>query len=548
MSLRVAAAAAASSATAYFAFDRREDVRDALECSSRAANVARCAVATIADYRMVNDADIGAAHERAALRFRGLADAHGGIFVKLGQHVASLTKAVPQPFIDHLSGLRDSARASDPDRVRALVQQELGGSWPFLTWEREPLASASIAQVHAATTLDGYRVAVKVVHPGLARRVRLDLMTIKAAMRVSEAVFSRKEVYGWVLPDFEEALSNELDLVQEASTMARCGTLLEELHVSGRRIKVPKVRWDLTTTNVLTSELVLDARRVDEAPPETRRAVAAELVAAHAFLSLQCGLVHADPHGANAMIADKANGDWDLYIIDFGLCRRLEPGFRRGLCGMWRALATRDDDGINKHALALGIDAHDASILFASANKNAPIGTPPDIEAMKADIMRRIPTLDAVSEYMASLPRDLLFVLRSVSLLRSVSRDLGLTSRERYIGFALAATRGTALPHAADYTADLCDAGENAEEERRRLRLAARSRVQRPNAHINREVDAELFMQQSTMLSRTKYRLSVIKNLTQFACSFAYIELRIRARLFAIRIWKRYRPAHQGAV
>lgn len=179
------------------------------EAASRFCLTAYNAAQVAADYRSLPDASedeygelLRATHERAARRLLSVCTAQGGVYVKFGQTVASLKGAVPREFTDALEVLQDQARPAPWPEVRRQLEEELGRPLETLwsSFEPQPFAAASIAQVHRAITADGHQVAVKVQYPGLAARVGADLATLSFLTWAVARLFPDFAYEAWPLP------------------------------------------------------------------------------------------------------------------------------------------------------------------------------------------------------------------------------------------------------------------------------------------------------------------------------------------------------------
>ena len=482
MQRATAAACMALAPAAYY----RDDLDRTGRAAFRVGDVTFQGLRTIAEYKgATTPEEVQACHARGAARLRDLAATYGGLLCKFGQHVGSLQYVAPDAYTRTLSALRDSQPCSDDGAVRALLDRELGpGAFRDL---RPPIASASIAEVRPATLDDGTAVAVKVMHPALEASIACDLYALEVCFALSRLADPRiADDWAWLLPEFRDGVELELDFVNEGATAERAGALLERRH--GSRVRVPAVHWSHTTKRVLTMDYV-EGHRVDDVDAHARsgldkRKVGDALVSALADLACEHGLVHADPHGGNQLVEPRGRGDFTLWILDHGLYRNLAPATRRSLCGLWESLATRDFQSATAHAVALnfaddGPRALEVARLLLTATSSRgetkALGakiTASDATALRGHVRDLLTEHDAApssaaAALLARVPRDLLFTMRSASLLRGTHAVLGADRRLRYVRFAEAAARGNALdaawdaPRADDarcFRADVADA------------------------------------------------------------------------------------------
>jgi predicted unusual protein kinase regulating ubiquinone biosynthesis (AarF/ABC1/UbiB family) len=248
-----------------------------------------------------------------------------GAAMKLGQQLAMDADALPEEAREIITKLFAQApRASDEDIAR-VVEEELGAppEKAFATFEKEPLASASLGQVHRATLPDGRQVAVKVQYPGVAEALKSDLQN--ASLLVSALNGASKAIADFDTRPYYEELRREIgaesDYLREAQMGARFAAAVApfpELHV-------PAVIPERSTARVLTTELVQGVR-LDQFQPqnaEDRFRVGRQLVLAIFGPVLTRGITHGDPHPGNFLVRP----DGRLTVLDFGAVKQLSDTF-----------------------------------------------------------------------------------------------------------------------------------------------------------------------------------------------------------------------------
>mmetsp|Transcript_25792 Transcript_25792/g.81814 ORF Transcript_25792/g.81814 Transcript_25792/m.81814 type:complete len:349 (-) Transcript_25792:590-1636(-) len=164
-------------------------------------------------------------HERNAARLLALCVANGGVYVKLGQHAAQLDYLLPPQYTRTLHRLFEHNRASPYEDVSRVIEEELGAPPEalFASFEREPIASASLAQVHRATERGtGAPLAVKVQHAGLREACASDLRAVSLAVAAAEWLYPDDFRLGWVMGEMAPHLPLELDFTHEAHNLRRC--------------------------------------------------------------------------------------------------------------------------------------------------------------------------------------------------------------------------------------------------------------------------------------------------------------------------------------
>lgn len=275
-----------------------------------------------------SEAERSAWHRNNARRFKDTACRLKGANVKVGQIASMQTHLLPKEFIEELRDLRDAVTPSDSRAVLALIRQELGkpASQLFAEFDSEPIATASMGQVHLARLGSGLQVVVKVLHPGLERTVEIDLALIRGAIRLLGWLAPRQIDLGLLVREAEEPLRRELDLAHEGRATE---TLAAELEPMG--VIVPRVHWDYTSRRVLTLDFIegvnIDDRAQLDAWGVDRAALMTIYLQSFVQQALRGGYFHADPHPGNVFCTPEGK----LALLDFGMVQRLPDHVRTGL-------------------------------------------------------------------------------------------------------------------------------------------------------------------------------------------------------------------------
>jgi len=338
----------------------------------------------------------------------------GPTYVKFGQIIASSPGAFGEQMSREFRSLLDSVPPAKTDEVHRLLAAELGAdpSELFASFDEEPFASASIAQVHFATLHTGEDVVVKIQRPGIRRRVAADLQILKRFARVAELAKNGRRLSARdVVADFADNLAEELDFRIEAQSME---AWVSGLHGSplGRNIKVPGVHWQFTSERVLTMERVHGVRIDDIAAIRKQGFDGTELVKALLFSTfeggLRHGLFHGDLHAGNLLVDARGR----IVFLDFGIMGRIDPRERWLLRELVHALLVKKD-----HAAAGKI----LVLMGAVGNTKPEPEAAEDLEAFAApltltslgdmsyaDIGRQLSTL--ADAYDVKLPRELVLI------------------------------------------------------------------------------------------------------------------------------------------
>jgi aarF domain-containing kinase len=291
-------------------------------------------VLIIADYKLnftPEKADkISDLHTRVAQRLYNVCTENAGLYIKFGQQIASMEHVAPPQYSRIFRTLYDDAPAVPFDDIVRVIQQDLGKHPDdlFDDFERVPIASASIAQVHRAL-LKGtnQRVAVKVQKPYIRPQLKWDLLTYRLFLRVFETLFDLP--MSWTADYIEKHMREEVDFVHEANNSRKCAENLKTDANLAKKVYVPQVYWDTTSSRVMTSEWIdavrfSDINRVRTAGYSTKE-VMEITIDAFAHQIFQTRFVHCDPHPGNVLVRNMPNGSWWQYVVRKLTRQGLEP-------------------------------------------------------------------------------------------------------------------------------------------------------------------------------------------------------------------------------
>jgi len=293
-------------------------------------------------------------YTQQAKRFVKFAIDMGGLIVKLGQFMSVRIDMLPKEYITELSLLQDSLPAVPTSEIIDVIEHELHKPIGelFATFEKTPLAAASLGQVHSATLPNGARVAVKVLRPGIEALVDADLKSLRAVLRlVNHFVHIDRFMDLDVLEaDFTTTFTNELDYVKEGTF---CETFQRNL-LTNMRVDIPQIYWKHSTHRVLTMEF-MDGVRIDDLPAIDaagidRHQLAVDLANTFYSMVLDDGFFHADPHPGNVFVRP----DGIIQLIDFGMVGSITPEARGQYAGLVVSLSGRDAAGIVRALKDLG--------------------------------------------------------------------------------------------------------------------------------------------------------------------------------------------------
>jgi aarF domain-containing kinase len=281
-------------------------------------------------------------HSKSANRLLELCKTQGAVYVKVGQHVASMNHAVPKEYTSVLTQLEDRAAYRSYSQIERVIRNELGGqvSDHFSSFDSVPVAAASLAQVHCATLAgSGDRVAVKVQYPGLDTLVAGDLVSLRTLSYLLSFAFPSYNL-DWIIREFKANLSREIDFLQEGASSEKT----RRFFADDKIICVPRIYPEKSTSKLLCMEFI-DGFRADDleqlkAAGIEPVAMATAVVRALGNMSFISGDIHCDAHGGNLLCRPGApgSGKFELFLIDHGLYRTLSEATRKSYCRLWRGL------------------------------------------------------------------------------------------------------------------------------------------------------------------------------------------------------------------
>ena len=263
----------------------------------------------------------------------------GPTFIKLAQLLSTRADLLPQTYLDALARLQDNVGPFSFGEVEQIVSAELGVrlSKSFSEFESQPVAAASLGQVHRARMRDGRAVVVKVQRPCIRETMShdLDVLADIADFFDSHTEAGRKYEFAPLLEELRKSLMSELDYRQEARNLITIADNLREFD----RIVVPHPIEDYTTSRVLTMDYI-KGKKITTLTPLAMLDLDGYLLAEHLFQAylqqiLVDGFFHADPHPGNVFLTD----DNRIALIDLGMVARVPPRFQESLIQLLLAIS-----------------------------------------------------------------------------------------------------------------------------------------------------------------------------------------------------------------
>lgn len=286
-------------------------------------------------------------------------EAMGPTFVKLGQVLSGRPDLLPPDYLKALERLHDKVEPFPYAEVEQIVTSELGVriSKAFSEFDPEPIAAASLGQVHRAALRDGRRVVVKVQRPNIRAQIAEDfeVLTQIAALLDTHTDVGRRYRFGRILGEFRATIQRELNYDLEARNLVAIGRNLREFTL----IEIPQPIADFSTKSVLTMERV-DGVKITALSPVARldidgESLAEELFKAYLQQVLVDGLFHADPHPGNVFLTE----DRRVALLDLGMVGHVSPSMQDHLLKLLLAMSEANGEDAANVVIAISETTED---------------------------------------------------------------------------------------------------------------------------------------------------------------------------------------------
>lgn len=310
-------------------------------------------------------------HRRNAILFRDTSLQQGGAFLKVGQLLSARADVLPKAWVEELRVLQDQATAVPFPQIREVIETELNDSLEnlFESFDPEPIAAASIGQVHRAILKDGRSVAVKVQRPGLAEIIELDMALLRLFVESIRSMLPPTD-FSTIVNEIERSVREELDYRQESRWMQHLGDFLDVLP----NVVVPRPVTGYCTSKVMVSNFIVGTplmTALDQRQAEGDHAGVSDLLGQLLDLYLrqvlQAGIFQADPHPGNLLVTP----DGKLVLLDFGCTMQLSETFRDGYFKVLGAAIMDERETLANLLISMGFKTRsgrpDTLLMFADA-------------------------------------------------------------------------------------------------------------------------------------------------------------------------------------
>jgi ubiquinone biosynthesis protein len=341
--------------------------------------------------------------------------------------MSSRADIFPPEYIDELKKLQDQVPPIPFDKIKEVIERELKRSITevFVSIEPEALAAASVAQVHTALLEGDERVVVKVVRPGIDKKVREDIGLMYYFAEKIEKSFEIGQIIGFVdiVKEFERSIISELDMYVEAGNIERFARNFE----NSEELYIPKVNWDLTARSVLVMEHIdgIKMDQVDEIRENDIDPKEIALIGLRSFARqlMEFGLFHADPHPGNTIVMY----DGRVSLVDFGIIGYLDEETMLQLANIFLGYAEHDYTMIMEAMEDAGL-INEANVNFKNFRNDLKDVSEPfygrSLQTISvSDVYEQI--MQLLVKYRIRLPRNLMLLLKTFIQTESLGKILG---------------------------------------------------------------------------------------------------------------------------
>jgi ubiquinone biosynthesis protein len=360
-----------------------------------------------------------------AVRLRFMLEDLGPTFIKLGQILSLRSDILPKIYTEELAQLQTRALPLPAEKIRAEMEESFGSPLDtlFREFDPEPIASASIAQVHRCVTVNGTSLAVKVRRPGITRLVETDLEILRDLAVLAERYIPSLKIYSPVkmVDEFSRSIRMELDFLHEG----RAFDLFRKSFAEEDDIVIPRIYWDYTNSRVLSMQYIRGATvgEYSAAGPgrEEARHIADMGVRYILTQIFEFGFFNADPHPGNFIITPEGR----LAPVDFGMVGFIDREMKGALFSLLEGFLRRDPNKIVQTFLRMDIIEEETSIQDLRHDLNNLINYYYNIPVSHLRAGKMIEDLTGIIRtYRISLPADFALTLKVILTAESLGQDL----------------------------------------------------------------------------------------------------------------------------
>ena len=347
----------------------------------------------------------------------------GTTFIKFGQLLSTRPDIVGEKISKELSRLQDDNPSISYEEVKEIIEDELGKDIDelFDDFSKEPIATASIGQVHIAKLSNGEKLAVKVQKKDIESTIETDLTIMKFIAIESNRFNSKLDTYNLpgMVEEFDKSIHKEMDYDNELMNLRH----LSDNFKYNNRIKVPKVYPEYSTGKVLTMEFIEGEKLalvIDSEDSKYNKVLIADRIVRSYFKQIfEDGFFHADPHPSNIIISD----DNTVVFIDVGMMGILDEDFKINLAELMIHFSDRDIDALINQLIYMDILNENVDIKVLKRDLNDLFSKYYGVELNRFEgVIDDLLTL--MQRYKVKLPNELVLMSRGISMIENIGQHL----------------------------------------------------------------------------------------------------------------------------
>ncbi|MBD3361379.1 hypothetical protein GF358_01155 [Candidatus Woesearchaeota archaeon] len=300
------------------------------------------------------------------IRLRKAMEELGGAYVKLGQLLSLRPDLVPSTWCDEFKKLLDKTTPFSYEQIKVIVEKELGKPIKkiFSSFDKKPIGSASIAQVHKATLRSGKKVVVKVQRPQVREKFESDIQILYYLARKVDRYIKNHASPLDIVEEFENYTKKELDFTIEAKNADKFHKNFRE----SSKVEIPKVYWQYTTSRVFVMEYFKGEKLSEAKLKKSQKPKLAKTIAECFFKQgMEDGFFHADLHPGNILVLPKEK----IALLDFGIVAELDPTLQKLELEMYIAIVNKDVKQVIRVLLKEGMPTEETDLqAFAIDTEN----------------------------------------------------------------------------------------------------------------------------------------------------------------------------------